>query len=118
MAHPIVKRWTTEETIVSAVPDAKLKGTLVTLRTRALEGIQREPPESRLLVRDNCIYVFDGSDAELRGLCFPMAAGKTWGRVPTTSPAQEYVWRVRAVNADPYGVPQVNTFHLSAHESS
>lgn len=47
--------------------------------------------------------------------CFPMAVGRTWGKVPQTSPAMEYVWRVDRLNADPFGPPDARTYHLSQH---
>lgn len=50
--------------------------------------------------------------------CFPMAAGKAWGQVPNTSPAQEYVWRVDRLNGDPFGPPGAQTFHLWTHLGS
>jgi hypothetical protein len=50
--------------------------------------------------------------------CFPMAAGSTWGKVPATSPANEWVWHVRGLNADPFGPAGGKTFHLSSHLGS
>jgi hypothetical protein len=47
-----------------------------------------------------------------------MQIGKTWGKVPHTSPAEEYVWRVDRLNADPFGPPGDKTFHLSSHLGS
>jgi hypothetical protein len=42
----------------------------------------------------------------------------TWGRVLDTSPAAEWVWMVKGMNADPFGVRGEMTFHLSAHLGS
>jgi hypothetical protein len=50
--------------------------------------------------------------------CFPMVVGMTWGRVPVTSPANEWVWDVKGLNADPFGQPGGKTFHLSSHLGS
>jgi hypothetical protein len=75
MAHPDFERWTTEVTIVSAVPFPELDGTLVTRRTKAfgdtlspdyLQGnnmAKREEPETHLLIHGSCVYVLDGWDA-------------------------------------------------------
>jgi hypothetical protein len=162
MVHPVIERWTTEETIVSAVKVPELAGALVTKKTKVLSDFlapgylrandwaKRELPESHLLIRRNCVYLLDGLDAQgsgcdfnvestclkpldqdnhvrpeyrddlLRGkipadFCFPMQSGKTWGKVPHTSPAEEYVWRVDGLNADPFGPPGGKTFHLSTH---
>jgi hypothetical protein len=51
-------------------------------------------------------------------LCFPLAVGMTWGRVPDTSPAEEDVWSVKGVNGDPFGAKGGTTFHLFAFEGS
>jgi hypothetical protein len=50
--------------------------------------------------------------------CFPMVKGKTWGKVRDTSPAEEWVWHVGELNADPFGLPGAKTFHLSSTEGS
>jgi hypothetical protein len=50
--------------------------------------------------------------------CFPMTKGMTWGKVPSTSPAGEDVWDVIASNADPFGLPVRDTFHLTSHDGS
>jgi hypothetical protein len=50
--------------------------------------------------------------------CFPMDLGMTWGKGPNTSPAEEFVWLVKGLNADPFGVPGGRTFHMFAHEGS
>jgi hypothetical protein len=148
MAHPDFELWTTEETIVSAAPDPELGGIMVIKATKVLGDVlspnfipqndwaKREQPESRLLIHQVCVYLLDGLDANgasatvpayrkelLRGhipadFCFPMAKGMTWGRVPNTSPANEYVWDVTGLNADPFGTPGGNTFHLSSHLGS
>ena len=73
MAHPLIERWKTEETItsVSTTPD----GTLVTKRTKVFDHVmlngwlakndrtKRESPESQMLIRQNCLYVLGGIDA-------------------------------------------------------
>jgi len=142
MAHPSAERWTTEDTIVSAVAAPQWNGTLVTRRTKVLDhavpphfivendSTKRELPESHLLVRGNCVYVLDGSDAQAArardltkdlvpaDFCFPLTPGSTWGQMSHTSPAKEYVWFVRGVNADPFGPGGVRTVHVSAHQSS
>jgi hypothetical protein len=107
----------------------------------ANDSTRHEIPEAHLLVRGNCVYLVDGPDAGGAGFvrdalhsaafrdellhgnvpadfCFPMAAGKKWGRVPHTSPAEEYIWRVDRMNGDSYGPPGARTFHLSAHIGS
>jgi hypothetical protein len=147
MDRPEVERWTTEETVASAIRDADLDATLVTLRVRVLDhrlppgglndSTRRERSESHILVRSDCMWVVDGAEAAaayvddplhsarfrddfLRGqvppdYCFPMKAGKEWGRVANTSPAQEYIWRVDRMSGDPYGPPGERTFHFSTH---
>jgi hypothetical protein len=72
MAHPDVERWTTQETIVSAVAFPELAGTLVTRRTKVLDDAltpgflaandlaKREPPETHLLIHRGCLYELDG----------------------------------------------------------
>jgi len=98
------------------------------------------------LVRGACIYTLetaDGSDADdiwpaydgshriraafrhalLRGdvpaqYCFPMTAGAEWGRTPSTPPNDEDVWRVRAMNGDPFGTAGARTFHVSGFQGS
>ena len=166
MAHPIIERWTTEETVVRSVPVPEISGNLITKRTRVLDhtvppdfiplndSTRREPAESHLLTHGNCVYVLDGIDAQgsacdpnvvngpclrpldekgrlrteyrddlLRGripadFCFPMEVGRTWGKVAVTSPANEWVWRVEGLNADPFGPPRGRTFHLWTHLGS
>jgi len=86
IAHPDFERWTTEETIVSAVAFPELAGTLVTRRTKVFDDTltpdflpgndlaKREPPESHLLIHQGCIYELDGWDAtcaELPNECVP-----------------------------------------------
>jgi hypothetical protein len=141
MAHPDFERWTTEETIVSTVPDSKLAGILVTKRTKVLNDVlspdfiagQKSFPDSQLLIRRNCVYDLgfrvyepgrpDRRNDLLRGelppdYCFPFAKGTTWGRMPTTSPANEYVWYVVGFNDDPFGKPGGRTFHFTSHGGS
>jgi hypothetical protein len=48
-------------------------------------------------------------------LCFPLTKGKTWGKVPSTSPAREDVWRVVGMDSDPFGENGVRTFRLSSY---
>lgn len=50
--------------------------------------------------------------------CFPMTVGASWGKVPTTSPAEEDVWHVKAINRDPFGVKGGRTLHLSSYLGS
>jgi hypothetical protein len=166
MAHPSIERWTTEETIVRAVPAPEVAGSLITKLTRVLDhtvppdfipqndSTRHEAAESHLLTHGNCVYVLEGIDAQgsacdpnvvngpclrpldengrlrreyrddlLRGripadFCFPMAVGTTWGKVAVTSPANEWVWRVEGLNADPFGPPGGRTFHLWTHLGS
>ncbi len=47
---------------------------------------------------------------------FPLTPGQTWGKVPSTSPAREYVWRVQSRNGDPFGPAGGETFHLVSYE--
>jgi hypothetical protein len=153
MAHPLIERWKTEETIASVrtMPE----GTLVTKRTKVLDQVMlngwlaandrtpKELPESHILIRQNCVYVLDGIDARDSGnafdtsnhlrlayrndllqgnippdLCFPIDNGTTWGSVRGTSPAEEWVWSVKGLNADPFGDRGGRTFHLTAHVGS
>jgi hypothetical protein len=104
------------------------------------------PAVAELLVRGNCVYrlststveydddIWSAYDAnhnmrarfrrallggqEPAALCFPMTAGGEWGRVRSTSPAEEDVWKVRALNGDPFGAPGGRTFHVEGHEGS
>ena len=82
-------------------------------------------------VNSGCLRALDGNgqlrpeyrNDLLRGqvpadFCFPMVVGKTWGRVRATSPANEYVWHVKGLNADPFGPSGGKTFHLSSHLGS
>jgi hypothetical protein len=43
--------------------------------------------------------------------CFPLAKGTTWGRMPTTSPANEYVWYVVEDIAGPLVRRRVGLLH-------
>jgi hypothetical protein len=71
MDRPDVERWTTEETVVSAVGDAALDAVLVTVRVKVLDhslppgrySNMRERPESHLLIRHDCVWIVDGADA-------------------------------------------------------
>jgi hypothetical protein len=104
MENPEVRKWTTEETIVSVT------GNVVIKRTRVIgEAAVREPVETTWLIRNNCVYPDTSGDPPPE-LCFPMALGNEWGRMLNTSPAQEYVWTVDRVNGDPYGVAGGRTF--------
>jgi hypothetical protein len=145
MAHPLIERWKTEETIASVTTTPE--GTLINKRTKVLDNTmlsgwraeddrtRREPPTSQMLIHQNCLYVLSGIDVQdsmwsegyrdnlLAGnippdLCFPIAGGTTWGRVPSTSPAEEWVWHVKGLNADPFGDKRGRTFHLTAHGGS
>jgi hypothetical protein len=72
--HPSFERWTMEQTIVSAAPDAELGGTLVTRRNRVLNDVTSADfiqannaarpvaPESHLLIFRNCLYILDGEE--------------------------------------------------------
>ena len=51
-------------------------------------------------------------------VCFPMTKGKTWGKVPSTSPAEEYVWHVAGLNLDPFGRAGARTYHLTSYGGS
>jgi hypothetical protein len=50
--------------------------------------------------------------------CFPITVGMMWGRTSGTSPAEEDVWHVTAVNGDPFGAQGGTTFHVFAREGS
>jgi hypothetical protein len=104
------------------------------------------PPESYALLHHDCLYrlreinredpenSWDALDhnhqirpqyreALLRDqiapeLCFPMTVGASWGRVPDTDSAENDVWRVNALNGDPFGANGGRTFHLFAHQGS
>jgi hypothetical protein len=140
MAQPDSARWTTEETVVKSTLSPELAGTIVTVRTsvrnlilspRFIAGNAPSPgqvSELRLLVHRNCVYRLHGNGADPwpgwnhprpddvpPDFCFPMANGSTWGKLPNTSPALEYVWTVRGLNHDPFGPSGATTFHLSAH---
>ncbi len=141
MDHPDVDRTTWQETVVNSVTVPELAGTLVTLRTKVLSEslTPKHDTESHLLIHQNCVYVLDGPKAMgarcgenggecsrpnredlLNGkiapdFCFPIAVGMTWGKVPNTSPALEFVWKVTGLNADPFGPPGNRTFHMLAH---
>ena len=76
ISHPIVERWTTEETIVSAATIPEIAGILVTKRTKVLrhavspgfiaadDSTKRELSESHVLIHQNCLYVLDGIDEQ------------------------------------------------------
>ena len=147
MAHPDVERWTIEEKIIGSAKVPEVAGTLVTKTITVLTGSARAPFETHLLIRENCVYLLDGPEAngasdvpvgptgsvsaldganhirpEYRGallrrdvpadFCFPIVKGDRWGRVATTSPADEFVWEVAGVNSDPFGAPGADTFHV------
>jgi hypothetical protein len=132
MAHPQVGRWREEQTIVgsSAIPE----GMLIREQIRAVEPVplevrQRMPGiqsvrESFDLVHGNCVYEVR-SPAEAPDwrntppdFCFPLTKDATWGRLPNTSPAEEFVWRVIGVDADRFGLTGATTFHFTAHAGS
>ena len=109
---------------------------------KANDMAKRELPESHLLLHQSCVYVLDGSDAMAAGCaqaggaclrpnrddllrgniaadyCFPIAKGMSWGKVPGTSPSEEYVWHAGGLDADPFGPPGGKTFHLSSYGGS
>jgi hypothetical protein len=156
IAHPMIERWKTEETIIStrSVP----AGTLVVQRTKVFGHVmlngwlpvndvtKRVRSESYFLLHEDCLYglrdinregpegILDALDdnhqirppyldALLHGniapdFCFPMTVGSSWGQVPDTSPAEEDVWHVKAVNGDPFGATGARTSHLFAHQGS
>lgn len=128
--HPDFARWTSEETVVSAV--AVREGTLVTMRNRVLDDVlspgflaandpsRRVRPESHLLIRGKCVYRWDGDRSKAPAeYCFPMAKDSSWGQMAADgAPDYEFYWRVSGVNADPFGAPGGRTFHFSAHEGS
>lgn len=156
IVHPMIERWTTEETIVStrSIPE----GTWIEQRTRAFDHVMLEgwlpendatkrlPPESYALLHGSCLYqlqetsrddpddIWDALDrnhqiraqyreALQRGnvapaFCFPMTMGASWGRTAETDPAENDVWRVKALNGDPFGEKGGRTFHLFAHQGS
>ena len=103
---------------------------------------RRVAPESHLLVFRNCVYILDGPDAGsakiapgsghtrasyhdslLRGtvqpdFCFPLMAGRTWGRIPSRELDPDFVWNVVSLNADRYGPPDGTTFRLITRAGS
>jgi hypothetical protein len=129
VGHPDIERWTTEETIVSVTAAPALGGTLVTRRNRVLnhsastgvvaanDASKKEPAVIRVLVRRNCMYPWDGGNSAPE-YCFPIAVGKRWGKTRKTSPAEEDVWYVKGMNADPFGPPGAQTFRLWTHVGS
>jgi hypothetical protein len=129
-AHPDFARWSTEETIVSAVADPRRDGTLITKRTRVFDHStssgflppndpsRRIHPESHLLIRHNCIYDLEGIVPDFADYCFPITRESTWGQTTDTSPAYEFVWTVLGFNADPFGIPGGKTWHFSSHQGS
>ena len=147
MGDPDVERSTIEEKIVRSTKIPEVAGTLVTKTISVITGSTRAPFESHILIRENCVYLLDGPEAngassvqvsptltvpaldganhirpEYRGallrrdvpadFCFPIVKGNRWGRVATTSPAEEYVWEVSGENSDPFGAPGTDTFHI------
>jgi hypothetical protein len=74
-AHPDGERWITKETILSAFPVRELGAIMVTKSTKILNDSptpgfepkyqlsKRELPVTHLLVRQNCVYLLDGLDA-------------------------------------------------------
>jgi hypothetical protein len=58
------------------------------------------------------------SSGEHPVLCFPMVAGREFGRTPSTPPDEEDVWKIRAPNGDPFGVPGARTFHVYGFQGS
>jgi hypothetical protein len=144
IAHPEIARWRVEETIKGSI--AIPEGVLLRKQIRAVDpipvevrrhipGIQ-ELQESYDLIRGNCVYRVEKQVDPTRGqlaseyrkelldgrlspeFCFPLTKGATWGRGPDTSPAEEFVWRVIGINADPFGPSDGTTFRLSTHAGS
>jgi hypothetical protein len=102
-------------------------------------------PQKEWLLRGSCVYeltsadaggsddiwpAYDGSHrmrapfraALLRGevpaaYCFPMTAGREWGRVPAKQDEDD-IWRVKAMNADGFGTPGARTFHVYGTQGS
>lgn len=145
MAHPNIDRSIVEETIVSAEDTPEIAATIVTKRSTVRSGAPHAPSATHLLIYNKCVYLLDGPVVDrgtdipaldnaghlraayrtelLHGnvpadLCFPMGNGATWGQLPDTSPAGEFVWNVIGVNADPFGPAGLTTFHLRAHIAS
>jgi hypothetical protein len=134
MLNPDFERWTTEETVLSAVPDQALSGVLVTRRittisehvlsTHAVSNAKVETRDEQLVIRQNCVYALNWptSRAELRrgelsaDYCFPLAKGATWGQRPNNDP--DFVWRVVGFNDDPFGLPGGRTFRLRTRAGS
>jgi hypothetical protein len=144
IAHPEIARWKVEETIKGSI--AIPEGVLVRKQIRALDPIPvevrrhipgtKEIDESYDLIRGNCVYsVEQHVDAKrvqlapeyqkalLSGgvspeFCFPLTRDATWGKLPSTSPAEEDVWRVVGINADPFGPTNGTTYHFVARAGS
>lgn len=144
LARPDVWRWQEQETIKGSI--AIPEGILLRKEIHALQPIpveaRRHLPAiqnvevSYDLIRDNCVYSFADQIDQARGqlrpeyrtsllsgdvppeFCFPIKDGSTWGKGRTTPPAEDFVWRVVGVNADPFGANNGTTFHLSAHAGS
>ena len=129
---PTVGRWTATETVTAARTAAD--GIHVTIRTTISDLVRVHswlgdpsrmlPLQHELLVRGSCVYqpgppywlVWSSGDQPL--FCFPMSAGGEWGRTPDTPPDGEDVWRVRALNGDPFGAPGARTFHVYGFQGS
>lgn len=144
MVHPEIGRWREEETIKGSI--AMPEGTLIRKQIHTIDPVPvevrrhmpgiRDTRDDYELIRDGCVYSatdqIDQQRGQLRAeyraallsgsvpseFCFPIKEGSTWGKVPSTSQAQEFVWRVVGVNADPFGVIAGTTFHLSTHAGS
>lgn len=99
---------------MSAVNEPALDGIVVTKRIKVTSDTlsakydpvndfaKKERSEERELIRRDCVYPLDGvfgndvADGKVPpNFCFPMARGRTWGRIASTSPSEEFVWRVK-----------------------
>lgn len=96
-----------------------------------LDGVEAQASACDPNIHSACLKPLDPADRVrpeyrddlLRGkipadYCFPLAVGMTWGKVATTSPAEEWVWNVLGLNADGFGVAGGRTFHMVSHLSS
>jgi hypothetical protein len=127
MADPKIERWKTEETIDSVTNLST--GTLVIKSVRAYDhemlngwvpendSVQTLSPVERILIRNDCIYP-DQDRNSPPTLCFPMTVGGEWGRTQETDPSENDVWHVQALNGDPFGVTNGQTYHAAAHEGA
>jgi hypothetical protein len=129
---PTVGRWTTTETVAAAT--AAADGIHVTVRATISDVVRENgwhddparltPAQTLLLVRGNCVYqprppfrmVWASDDHP--AFCFPLTAGGEFGRAPTTPPDEEDVWKIGAINGDPFGTPGGRTFRVYGFQGS